>query len=270
MTLEIRIYRSGNLGADMAGFWLLPPPTLCHETEMCAVTDAIVNRLKGMSNQPKNPNANASLQEAMKQLLNQTQAPVETPAVDARDVSIPARILVAMRLIELMKGSQNSAAELMGEMASQFGPEVLRMAQRAQRAQRAAPKGSSPERVAYVAAMEAVRNYVSGEHGFFDFTSGAQANTCDDYAKELHDVLQAGLVAKPEPKSKPLPKKKSKSKSGGDVVGNGVANPSLANPSLANPSVANTPHIPNASGPSTPLQGVNPVEQPKPPREHLN
>ena len=116
-----------------------------------------------------------------------------------------------------------------------------------------------------MAAMEAVRNYVSGEHGFFDFTSGAQADTSDAYAKQLHDVLQGGLVAMPEPKSKPLPKKKSKAKSGGDVVGNGVANPSLVNPSLSN-----TPHIPNAAGPSTPLQGVNPVEQPKPPKEHLN
>jgi len=67
-------------------------------------------------------------------------------------------------------------------------------------------------------------------------------------------------VAMPEPQSKPLPKKKSKAKSGGDVVGNGVVNPSLSN----------TPHIPNAAGPSTPLQGVNPVEQPKPPKEHLN
>ena len=265
MTLEIRIYRCGNFGAKVAGFWLQWPPNLCQQIEMRAVTDAIVNRLKGMSNQPKNPNVNASVQEAMKQLLNQTQAPVETPAVDARDVSIPARILVAMRLIELMKGSQNSAAELMGEMASQFGPDALRMAQRAQRAQRAAPKRNTPERVTYVAAMEAVRNYVSGEHGFFDFTSGAQANTSDAYAKQLHDVLQSGLVAMPAPQSKPMPKKKSKAKSGGDVVGNGVVNPSLVNPSLSN-----TPHIPNAAGPSTPLQGVNPVEQPKPPKEHLN
>lgn len=232
-----------------------------------------------MSNQPKNPNSNASVnanvQEAMKQLLNQTQAPVETPAVDARDVSIPARILVAMRLIELMKGSQNSAAEMMGEMASQFGPDVLRMAQRAQRAQRAAPKRNSPERVTYVAAMEAVRNYVSGEHGFFDFTSSAQTNACDEYAKQLHDVLQGGLVATPEPQVKPVSKKKSKAKRDGDVVANGVAGPSVVNPSVAgpnvvNPSVANTPHIPLAADPITPLQGVNPVEQSKPPKEHLN
>ena len=67
-----------------------------------------------------------------------------------------------------------------------------------------------------------------------------------------------------------MPKKKSKAKSGGDVVGNGVVNPSLVNPSLVNPSLSNTPHIPNTVAPSTPLQGVNPVEQPKPPKEHLN
>ena len=195
----------------------------------------------------------------MKQLLNQTQGPAETPSVDARDVSIPARILVAMRLIELMKSSQGNTAELMGEIASQLGPDAMRMAQRIQRSQRAAPNRKSPERMTYVAAMEAVRNYVSGEHGFFDFTNKAQANPADEYVKELQDVVQAGLVAKPESK------KKSKAKSGGDVVGNGVVNPSLVNPSLSN-----TPHIPNAAGPSTPLQGVNPVEQPKPPKEHLN
>ena len=212
----------------------------------------------------------------MKQLLNQTQAPVETPAVDARDVSIPARILVAMRLIELMKGSQNSAAELMGEMASQFGPDVLRMAQRAQRAQRAAPKRNTPERVTYVAAMEAVRNYVSGEHGFFDFTNKAQANSADEYVKELQDVVQAGLVAKPE--SKPESKKKSKAKRSGDVVGNVGANPGLINfgqtnsPSLPTPVDSNAPQIPHAGGSATPLQSqsVKPIEQPKPPKEHPN
>ena len=237
---------------------------------MRAVTDAIVNRLKGMSNQPKNPNVNSSVQEAMKQILNQPQAPVETPAVDARDVSIPARILVAMRLIELMKSSQTNAADLMGEMVSQFEPEVLRIAQRAQRAQRAAPKASSPDRITYVTAMEAVRNYVSGEHGFFDFTNRAQVNACDAYAKELQSALQEGLAATPEPQSKPLSKKRSKAKSGGDVVVNGAVNPSLVNPSLVNPSLSNTPHIPNDAGASTPVQGVNPVEPPKPPKEHLN
>lgn len=255
----------------MAAFCLVPPPpTLCHQTEIRAVTDAIVNRLKGMSNPQKNPNGNPgvnpsvnpsgnpSVEEAMKQLLNQTQAAPEAPAVDARDVSIPARILVAMRLIELMKGSHSGSAELMGEMASQFGPEAIRMVQRAQRAQRSAPNRNSPERVTYVAAMDAVRNYVSGEHAFFDFTSGSQANPVDAYAKELQDLLKAGFQAKPE--VKPLPKKKSKAKLGDDVAGNAGTNPS----------VAQTPQTPNASGPSTPLQGLKPVEQPKPPKEHLN
>ena len=229
-----------------------------------------------MSNQPKNPNINPSVEEAMKQLLNQTQGPAETPSVDARDVSIPARILVAMRLIELMKSSQGNTAELMGEIASQLGPDAMRMAQRIQRSQRAAPNRKSPERMTYVAAMEAVRNYVSGEHGFFDFTNKAQANSADDYVKELQDVVQAGLVAKPE--SKPESKKKSKAKRSGDVVGNVGANPGLINfgqtnsPSLPTPVDSNAPQIPHAGGSATPLQSqsVKPIEQPKPPKEHPN
>ena len=225
-----------------------------------------------MSNQPKNPNINPSVEEAMKQLLNQTQGPAETPSVDARDVSIPARILVAMRLIELMKSSQGSTAELMGEIASQMGPDAMRMAQRIQRSQRAAPNRKSPERMTYVAAMEVVRNYVSGEHGFFDFTNKAQANSADEYVKELQDVVQAGLVAKPESK------KKSKAKRSGDVVGNVGVNPGLINfgqtnsPSLPTPVDSNAPQIPHAGGSATPLQSqsVKPIEQPKPPKEHPN
>ena len=128
------------------------------------------------------------------------------PALGAAEAPISAPIKVPVDPAGATSGGQHCCGN---SRAARLALAAVATAAAAAAAAAAAGKAA-------VAAMEAVRNYVSGEHGFFDFTSGAQADTSDAYAKQLHDVLQSGLVAMPEPQSKPLPKKKSKVKSGGE------------------------------------------------------